>query len=288
MRKKFSALLIIMLIPLLLTACQSKSDETEERGGKISSSILYSNEMKTDWNYSVYLPPSYEESKKDYPVAYFLHGAYGNHTDYYKMFDFKSMYDSLIEEGEAEEMIVVFVDGFNSYYIDGLGEKMESAFINDLLPFIDKEYRTDIDNKFISGLSMGAYGAARFSLKYPEVFKASLLMSPGTWLEPSEDSSVRARFHVFQEGEDNFSMNRWTEEHPITVAKEDLLNHKMKIISGKEDPIIKEKDINDFTDALKGRINIEVDMIDGAGHNWKLWEPSSKETLIYFSENINK
>lgn len=278
----------MFILILSLIACGKEVGENEEETkGKIISSMLYSSKMDIDWNYSVYLPPSYEDSDKQYPVVYFLHGAYGTHKDYHSMFNLQASFEKLIDEGKSEEMILVFVDGFNSYYVDTDSVKMESAIIGDLIPFIHEEFRIDQQEQFITGLSMGGYGAARFALKYPDKFKASYLMSPGIWIEPSEESSVRSRFHVYKDDERNFSMQNWTEEHPLSVMSEDIDMLYMKIVLGTEDPIISESSIKEFVETLeKNNLEVEFEMIKDASHNWDFWSDASEDALVYFSELV--
>ncbi|MBP5159159.1 MAG: hypothetical protein ILP10_02550, partial [Lachnospiraceae bacterium] len=99
---------------------------------------LYSEVLKLDWNYSIYLPRGYdleENSKREYPVIYFLHGAYGNHRNFVERIHMNRMLEKFVD------VIGVFVDGFNSFYIDGPGVAMESAVIKDLIPKIERMYR---------------------------------------------------------------------------------------------------------------------------------------------------
>lgn len=286
--KKVLQIALIFIVTLGLLACGKEIDEIEEKTeGKMISSMIYSSKMDIDWNYSVYLPPSYEDSNKQYPVVYFLHGAYGTHKDYHSMFNLQERFEKLMDSGNSEEMILVFIDGFNSYYVDTDSVKMESAIIEDLMPFIDKEYRINQKETFITGLSMGGYGAARFALKYPNKFKASYLMSPGVWIEPSEDSSVRSRFHVYKDNESNFSIENWTKEHPVSVMSQDLDTLNMKIVLGTEDPIISKDSINEFVELLKkNNLEVELEMVQDASHNWDFWSSASEDALIYFSELI--
>ncbi|MDQ3132308.1 MAG: esterase family protein, partial [Acidobacteriota bacterium] len=51
-------------------------------------------------------------------------------------------------------------------------DKYESYIVKELIPEIDKNYRTipDRNNRVVAGLSMGGYGSLKFGLKYPEMF----------------------------------------------------------------------------------------------------------------------
>ncbi|UOK59730.1 alpha/beta hydrolase [Bacillus sp. OVS6] len=69
----------------------------------------------------------------------------------------------------------------NSYWVNSkkFGH-YESAVIDDLIPHIDKKYNSiaDRSGRFISGYSMGGYGALRYSMVYPDLFSGATLLSP--------------------------------------------------------------------------------------------------------------
>ena len=66
----------------------------------------------TERDYSIYLPPDYEEaSSKTYPVLYLLHGGGGAHTDWERNHHISQMLDSLIAAGIIKDMIVVMAEG---------------------------------------------------------------------------------------------------------------------------------------------------------------------------------
>jgi S-formylglutathione hydrolase FrmB len=83
----------------------------------------------------------------------------------------------MIESGEAEEMIIVLVDGSNrfggSWYLSSptIGD-YESYIASELVDHIDANYRTipDRDSRGITGCSMGGDGSIHLALKYPDVF----------------------------------------------------------------------------------------------------------------------
>ncbi len=88
---------------------------------------------------------------------------------------------------------LIMPDANTNWYVD-LREKMETAFVNDPMPHVEKTYRTieEREGRVMGGLSMGGYGALRFALKYPEKFQAAALLSPAIYNpEPPADSSAR-------------------------------------------------------------------------------------------------
>ena len=73
-------------------------------------------------------------------------------------------------------MILVYPEGFTSYNVDNPDNKdsrHESFFFNNLVPQIDKEFNIDEKNIFITGLSMGGYGALRYFILDPEYFNTA-------------------------------------------------------------------------------------------------------------------
>ena len=82
-----------------------------------------------------------------------------------------------------------------SWFVDRR-EKMETAVIRDLIPDVEKSFRTlrTRDGRLIGGLSMGGYGSLRFALKYPEMFAAAALLSPAIYdpLPPKNSGARRA------------------------------------------------------------------------------------------------
>lgn len=132
---------------------------------------LVSKLMAREMPYRVILPMNYANPKpsaKRYPVIYLLHGLtgrYSNWTDRTKVWDYSAKH----------EFIIVTPEGENGWYSDSVtkpNDKYESYIIQELLPEIDKNYRTlaDRDHRFIAGLSMGGYGAIKFGMKYPDKF----------------------------------------------------------------------------------------------------------------------
>jgi len=120
--------------------------------------------------YRVVLPSGYKVSneKTFYPVIYLLHGLTGhfnNWTDSSKLSDYNSKHN----------FIIVTPEGNNGWYTDSAtvaNDKYESYIIKELIPEIDKKFRTQTDrnHRVVAGLSMGGYGSIKFGLKYPEMF----------------------------------------------------------------------------------------------------------------------
>ena len=137
----------------------------------------------------IYLPPSYTDSIKKYPVVYFLTG-YGTEVDI--MFDnglkLNKYLDNKTKSGEIKEMIMVVATSkirlnydrmVKSPYTWGvfyenspITGNWEDFITKELIPYVDSNYRT-ISHKnarAISGHSMGGLGAISIGLKNPNLF----------------------------------------------------------------------------------------------------------------------
>lgn len=148
----------------------------------------------------VYLPPSYGgDTARRYPVAYYLHGAWGDETNWTRVGRLEATLDSLAAAG-VPEMIVVMPDGDDGFYTTwnwlgdyaacrrGRSANAEPAgsycvpwphyddyIARDLVGYVDRAYRTvpDRAHRGVAGLSMGGYGAVALALGYPDVFSAA-------------------------------------------------------------------------------------------------------------------
>jgi putative tributyrin esterase len=177
--------LFTLLLLVLPSQAQTASVETVQ---------FHSNLINATLHYNVILPPEYRQSKTTrYPVLYLLHGWAGHYTDW-------ATRTNIADYAAQYRIIVVMPEGNNSWYVDGAsiktasgterpGDKYESYILQELLPDVDKRYRT-IQSRYgrgIAGLSMGGYGAIKFGLKYPSTFAFAGSMSgalaAATWTE---------------------------------------------------------------------------------------------------------
>ena len=161
------ALAALIAIAALSVNAQRVSVETIQFQSKLVNATL---------PYNVILPPGYRTSTTTrYPVLYLLHGWGGHYTDWLtrtNVADYAAQY----------RMIIVMPEGNDSWYVDGaagMNDKYESYILKELMPDVDKRYRT-IQSRYgraVAGLSMGGYGAIKYGLKYPSTFTFAGSMS---------------------------------------------------------------------------------------------------------------
>ncbi|MDA0346333.1 MAG: alpha/beta hydrolase-fold protein [Verrucomicrobia bacterium] len=123
--------------------------------------------------YCIYLPPDYAANySKRYPVIYNLHGNGGN--EWNRTQESTVLHEGILD-GRWPPMIMVFPNGGKStFYKNSYDGKLpiETMFIEELIPHIDKTYRTIAtrEGRCIEGFSMGGRGSTRLAMKYPEMF----------------------------------------------------------------------------------------------------------------------
>jgi endo-1,4-beta-xylanase len=148
-------------------------------------------------DYWVYLPRGYKESEAKYPVLYHLHGRIATlaHTrlltkdTVYPMqvplvyaphnAEVLNDHEKAVASGIIEPMIIVFPNGYgDTLWVDSATTEKpaETAVIRDLVPHVDKTYRTKADRKHraVQGFSMGGFGAVLYVGKYPEIFSIAI------------------------------------------------------------------------------------------------------------------
>lgn len=138
--------------------------------GRIEYVHYYSKSLGATNNAIVYLPPGYmTDMQKKYPVFYLISGTTDTEEVYYKVGRVNYILDNLIAEKKAKEMIVVLPYG-NPYKLKQLkpgeggmdqmrfgGDVFSQDLINDLMPYVEKNYRTmnNKDHRAIGGFSRG-------------------------------------------------------------------------------------------------------------------------------------
>jgi len=124
------------------------------------------------WRHAlVYTPAEYEKGKKKYPVLYLQHGMGEDETGWSKQGHMQHIMDNAIAKGEAVPMIVVMESGdikapFNFGGGDSnrqgqsqYGASFYPVLLNDLIPYIDANFRTkaDREHRAMAGLSWGGH-----------------------------------------------------------------------------------------------------------------------------------
>ena len=136
--------------------------------GQVRSIYYYSNAQQTWRHAMVYTPAGYDlkaNIKKRYPVLYLQHGMGEDETGWSKQGHMQHIMDNAIAAGRAVPMIVVMESGDIKAPFgpgqsrDQYGNSFYPVLLNDLIPYIDANFRTktDRDNRAMAGLSWGGH-----------------------------------------------------------------------------------------------------------------------------------
>ncbi len=142
--------------------------------GQVRSCVYFSQQSGEYRRCMVYTPAEYEtKTKKRYPVLYLQHGMCENETAWSNQGYMNHIMDNLIASGEAEPMIVVMdhgdcginfgytTMGRRNYDTDrnGFGATFGPILLNDIIPYIDANFRTlaDREHRAMAGLSWGGF-----------------------------------------------------------------------------------------------------------------------------------
>lgn len=163
---------------------------------KLLDSIFPIPQLGTSRRIWIYLPPSYAKSKKKYPVIYMHDGQnlFDEFTGGYGEWRIDEILDKISANG-GKEFIVVGIDHggserlkeynpYDSQYGKGKGKLYVDFLVNNLKPFIDKNYHTlkDSKNTSIAGSSMGGLISMYAIATYPKVFGSAGIFSPAFWV----------------------------------------------------------------------------------------------------------
>jgi enterochelin esterase family protein len=199
----------------------------------------------------VYTPPGYDQSRKDLPVMYLLHGNGDNDATWAALGRANVIMDNLIAAKKATPMIVVMTDGHafvpppgpsatNAENRARSTKAFERDLLEDVMPFVKANYRTinKRESCAIIGLSMGGGQALTVGLNHLDRFAWVGGMSAAA-PETNSISSVFADVKATNKklkllwiaiGKDDFLLNR---NKPLDEAlTANGINHTFKITEG--------------------------------------------------------
>ena len=270
--------------------------------GKVLEGLsMESKILKTTVNYTIYLPPGYDVSQRSYPVVYLLHGYTGSDTDWVQYGNLEHTVNTGIVNGELAQMIIITPDGENNWYVNFYDESVmyENMFVNEFIPFIEKNYRIRGTKEFraISGLSMGGHGSLVMALKHPDLFAACAPLSAAIYTDEQhmnrKQDSYEAYFGMIY-GQGLEGQARITDHYKSYAALhlvaempvEEVSKVRYYIDCGDDDHLtIGNSELHILMDQRE--IPHEYRVRDGA-HNWTYWRTALPDALKFISESFTR
>lgn len=166
--------------------------------GAVSEVTYYSHSLQRFRRMHVYTPSGYESGNGTYPIFYLLHGAFDCDDAWTTVGRAGFILDNLIAEKKAEPMVVVMPAGHTGPFRFGQPlpdvDEFVLDFVNEIMPYIEKNYRvlTDRRHRAIAGLSMGGAQTLNIAIQdlekygYIGVYSSGILGITGNGMFGSE------------------------------------------------------------------------------------------------------
>jgi S-formylglutathione hydrolase FrmB len=210
-----------------------------------------------------------------------LHGVYGSHRVWTQLGGAHIVYDKLRKQGLNEFVIVMPSDGGHkegSGYLPLQDANYEKWIVEDVITTIQTHMpQCSINSKvYISGLSMGGYGALRLGAKYPHLFAGISAHSSITKLDD---------FTHFVDEDTLQSLHQHRDKYEADVykgitANQDLLP-PFRFDCGKSD-VLYESNIALVNKLQSLGISYQFDTFRGE-HEWGYWHKHLEDTLQFFA-----
>ncbi|MGI0013930.1 MAG: alpha/beta hydrolase, partial [Nitrososphaera sp.] len=155
--------------------------ECVETRGTVEQISIPSGTLRYPIDARLYLPPCYGATDERYPVLYLIHGL-NFKEDQWERLGVATAADELSAAGEIAPLIIVMPR-------DRPDDRLDRAFVNDLVPYIDSTYLTLPAREFraVGGLSRGGGWAIHIGLRYPALFGRLGAHSPAVFFGDEHD-----------------------------------------------------------------------------------------------------
>jgi len=234
--------------------------------GALSSKYYFSKVTNSWRRLFVYTPAGYDiNAKVKYPVIYIQHGGGEDERGWAVQGKTDIIIDNLIAEGKAKPMIVVISNGNVSTsggYTSSAMAAFKEEITNNIVPFIDKNYRTltGVKNRALCGLSMGGGQAFYAGLGSLDCFATVGVFSSGIF-----GGIANPTGKVFDADK----------EIPGLLSKAQQFNQKLKLFYisvGEQDPRFEftQKEVKKFQN---NGLKVQFASFPG-DHEWQVWRKS--------------
>ncbi|QHL88782.1 esterase family protein [Nibribacter ruber] len=287
---------LLLSLLLLLSLTSYGQQGTLQESLKVKSKVL-----GQPVEYSIYLPSDYSQSNRRYPVLYLLHGYTDDETGWAQFGEAHLIADRLMQTGQIPPMIIVMPDAGVTWYVNSADGKAsyEDFFIQEFIPFIDKEYRTRASREFraVAGLSMGGYGSLIYAMRHPDMFTAAAPLSAAVRTDAEVLATPEADYNrtfgsiygANLKGQDRLSPH-WYQNSVLKLVETQpaakLKQVKYYIDCGDDDFLIK-GNMALHAALIDQKVPHEFRVRDGA-HNWTYWRTGLPEVLMFVGQSFHR
>jgi enterochelin esterase-like enzyme len=234
----------------------------------------YFSTVTNSWRqFYIYTPPGYDNNTNErYPVLYILHGGGEDERGWAMQGKTDIILDNLISEKKARPMLIVMMDGnLSSGGLAGFGEQTLKRFENELkdvlIPFVEKNYRTETDakNRALAGLSLGGLQTLYAGIRNTNMFSYLGVFSSGWFANQPAISDPQYTFMKDNAATINGNLKSlWV----AMGGKEDIAYNNCKVMLGKFDEMGIKYTYSEYS----------------GGHTWPVW----RNNLYNFAQVLFK
>ena len=232
----------IVLLFICALACSAlapgQSDPLKELSetplvGSIAHEELRSRALGRRAQFTLYLPPGYQrERTRRYPVAFLFHDLFEDHQRWMRRGG-AQMIELGLSSGALQPLIVCVPELNRGLCLDpAVGKKnpWRSFFVDELLPHVEKKWRTRPGRagRALLGLGSGGYGALSLALSRPTLFASVAVHDPFLPAAAVEDlsrphRSLMSQLFLAEAFDAAFGRplvpELWNQRHPETLAR---------------------------------------------------------------------
>lgn len=247
---------IIFLVVILSIACKLHAQEDNialmmkefnqlHLDGSIDERYLTSKETNSTFIIKIYLPPTYTDTQKKYPLLV-LTDASITMGIAQTTFDYMTLLQEIPEvvvvgigypsvsplnwaRNRFRDMTPTHVEGFDP---SGSADNFITFIKKELYPYIENNYRIDTTNRCFFGHSLGGLLGSHILIEHPELFNNYILGSPSYWWDNKEiitrlssknfvlSNNIKT-VYTYIGGEEGIHVNNWKEFNEALITKLD-------------------------------------------------------------------
>jgi uncharacterized protein len=251
---KTRGFLIILSVIVLISPLEAQVDQIakmmegydmpENYKGFIDERYFISKKANITFKLNIYLPISYSETKRHYPILVMTDAFYSMGLAQ-TTFDLLTMYKEIPEvivvgidypysnmiqivRNRFRDMMPTYVEGFNP---SGKADLFISFLEYELFPYLQSEYRVDILDRCFFGHSAGGILGSHILIEHPYLFNRYIIGSPSLWwdnneivkrLEGKENLNFGPDYYVYSyigSEEGDVMLNNWELFNKILTEK---------------------------------------------------------------------
>lgn len=227
----------------------------------------------------VFVPPM--TNLKDIPIVVLMHGVYGSAWIWAHKAGAHFTALKMMEAGLIKPMVLAMPSdglwGDGSGYVPHQTKNFENWIVDDVINAVTENITctSKKSDLFISGLSMGGFGALRLGIKYSNTFKAISAHSSIT--------DVNQMVLFVEEPLESYEKGNLEDKSvwkTIQNKKENL--PEIRFDCGKNDLLI-EHNRSLHLQLKKANIKHVYEEFEGA-HEWEYWQEHIKDSLLFFNQ----